>query len=295
MRADYLSLPVQGLAKGAGMPSRWADDEADAELEREREAEKKAKKRARTEKAQRLDAERLARDRKEAVAEPAAHRVNQDGGQSPGDRQNPVSDHARAFTSIEPVNQPARKTLLRHNAPGWYPSRNVSNFEKLNHIEEGSYGFVSRARDLTTGEVVALKKLKMDGSEQNGFPVTGLREIQCLMSAKHRHIVDLREIVVGDELNDVFLVMDFLEHDLKTLQEEMQEPFLPSEIKTLLLQLSSAVEYLHDHWILHRDLKTSNVLILHLVSNFPADHKPDPYEQSWRDQGGGFWHGPLRR
>ena len=45
--------------------------------------------------------------------------------------------------------------------------------------------------------------------------------------------------------------MEFLEHDLKTLQEDMAEPFLPSEVKTLLLQLGSAVEYLHDHWILH--------------------------------------------
>ncbi|KAK5069021.1 hypothetical protein LTR16_009748, partial [Cryomyces antarcticus] len=55
--------------------------------------------------------------------------------------------------------------------------------------------------------------------------------------------------------------MDFLEHDLKTLQEDMAEPFLPSEIKTLLLQIGSAVEYLHDHWIIHRDLKTSNILL----------------------------------
>ena len=59
----------------------------------------------------------------------------------------------------------------------------------------------------------------------------------------------------------VFLVMDFLEHDLKTLQEEMQEPFLASETKTLLLQLASAVDYLHSNWILHRDLKTSNLLM----------------------------------
>ena len=59
----------------------------------------------------------------------------------------------------------------------------------------------------------------------------------------------------------VFLVMDFLEHDLKTLQEDMLEPFLPSEIKTLLLQLTSAVDYLHSNWILHRDLKTSNILM----------------------------------
>ena len=55
--------------------------------------------------------------------------------------------------------------------------------------------------------------------------------------------------------------MDFLEHDLKTLQEDMLETFLPSETKTLLLQLASAVEFLHSNWILHRDLKTSNILM----------------------------------
>ena len=55
--------------------------------------------------------------------------------------------------------------------------------------------------------------------------------------------------------------MDFLEHDLKTLLEDMAEPFLPSETKTLMLQIVSATAYLHSHWILHRDLKTSNLLM----------------------------------
>lgn len=41
----------------------------------------------------------------------------------------------------------------------------------------------------------------------------------------------------------------------------MPQPFLASEVKTLLLQLASGVAYLHDHWILHRDLKTSNLLL----------------------------------
>lgn len=41
----------------------------------------------------------------------------------------------------------------------------------------------------------------------------------------------------------------------------MAEPFLPSELKTILLQLTSGVAYLHSHWILHRDLKTSNLLL----------------------------------
>lgn len=55
--------------------------------------------------------------------------------------------------------------------------------------------------------------------------------------------------------------MDFIEHDLKTLSEDMPEPFLLSETKTLLLQLLSATNHLHSHWILHRDLKTSNLLL----------------------------------
>lgn len=41
----------------------------------------------------------------------------------------------------------------------------------------------------------------------------------------------------------------------------MPQPFLASEIKTLLLQLAGGVAYLHDRWVLHRDLKTSNLLL----------------------------------
>ncbi|KAF9426328.1 hypothetical protein BGZ94_006663 [Podila epigama] len=138
--------------------------------------------------------------------------------------------------------------------------RSVENYEKLNRLAEGSYGVVYRARDRLTGEIVALKKLKLD-QERNGFPITSLREVYTLLLAKHPHIVNVREIVVGDTLTQIFIVMDFIEHDLKELMSNMRAPFLQSEVKTLMLQLLSATELLHENWILHRDLKTSNLLL----------------------------------
>jgi cell division cycle 2-like len=55
--------------------------------------------------------------------------------------------------------------------------------------------------------------------------------------------------------------MDFIEHDLKALMEDMSQPFLQSEVKTLMLQLLSATALMHSSWIIHRDLKTSNLLM----------------------------------
>ncbi|KAJ2845655.1 hypothetical protein IWW36_004691 [Coemansia brasiliensis] len=178
---------------------------------------------------------------------------------------------AEPDNAVEPANpeEPAHPPLL----PPSLPTHLANNFahisacrsvdqcyERLNKIEEGTYGIVYRARDLATGEIVALKHLKLE-QEKNGFPVTSLREIHTLMLAKHPNIINVREIVVGKPLNSIYMVMDFMEHDLRTLMEQMREPFRPSEVKSLLWQLCSAVEHLHDNWIVHRDLKTTNLLM----------------------------------
>jgi cell division cycle 2-like protein len=75
----------------------------------------------------------------------------------------------------------------------------VFAYERLNQIEEGSYGVVFRARDKQTGDIVALKKLKLE-EEKHGFPITALREINALMACRHEHVVNIREVVVGETL-----------------------------------------------------------------------------------------------
>jgi len=137
--------------------------------------------------------------------------------------------------------------------------RSVNEFEKLNHIDEGTYGVVFRARDKRSGEVKALKKVKME-KEREGFPMTSLREINILLSFKHPNIVNVSEVVVGNSLDSIFMVMEFMEHDLKALMDSMRHPFTVAEVKCLMRQLLSGMAYLHDNWVLHRDLKTSNIL-----------------------------------
>ncbi|GMI95192.1 CYCLIN-DEPENDENT KINASE G2 [Hibiscus trionum] len=141
--------------------------------------------------------------------------------------------------------------------------RSVYEYERLNKISEGTYGIVYRAKDKKTGEIVALKKVKiLDQREMQefGFPLTSLREINILASFHHPSIVKVKEVVVDDHDN-VYMVMEYMEHDLKCLTESMKQPFSTSDVKCLMLQLLEGVKYLHDNWVLHRDLKTSNLLL----------------------------------
>lgn len=131
--------------------------------------------------------------------------------------------------------------------------RSVDEFERLNKIDEGTYGVVYRARNKKTGEIVALKKVKME-KEREGFPMTSLREINVLLSIHHPSIVDVKEVVVGSNLDSIFMVMEYMEHDLKGLMETIKQPFSQSEVKCLMLQLFEGVKHLHDNWVLHRFL-----------------------------------------
>jgi cell division cycle 2-like protein len=236
---------IKIYGKEKEMASRWADTEADKAEELRRKKEKEEKKRLKVKKQQEA----------EAAAQAAASR--------PSKRRRLSSGEDNDTNQVAPTTIAERK-LLRFDVGTWSPCRHTSNYQILNPIEEGSYGFVSRAKNLSTSSIVALKRVKMESSVStaDGFPITALREISILQRTRsHPNIVTLHEILSGDTPTSCTLVLEFLDHDLKTLQEDMPDPFLASEIKTLLKQLVSAVGYLHDNSIMHRDLKTSNILL----------------------------------
>lgn len=179
---------------------------------------------------------------------------------------SPAHHPAAAAPALKVPDPPVNRfPSLPPYLPSVHGCRSVAEFQCMNRIEEGTYGVVYRARDKRTQEIVALKKLKME-REKEGFPITSLREINTLLISQHINVVTVREIVVGSNMDQIFIVMDFVQHDLKGLMETMRKKnqvFLPGEVKCLMQQLLRAIHHLHDNWILHRDLKASNLLLSH--------------------------------
>uniref|UniRef100_A0A7S2CHM1 Protein kinase domain-containing protein n=1 Tax=Haptolina brevifila TaxID=156173 RepID=A0A7S2CHM1_9EUKA len=144
-------------------------------------------------------------------------------------------------------------------------SRSVDIFEKTEQVGEGTYGQVYKAKNKETGEVVALKRVRMD-NEKEGFPITAIREIKILKVLNHKNIVRLKEIVTskGSDYNQgkgsIYMVMEFCDHDLTGLTDAGQKFTVP-QIKCYMKQLLEGLAYCHAQKVLHRDIKGSNLLI----------------------------------
>ncbi|KAJ3707684.1 hypothetical protein LUZ61_011389 [Rhynchospora tenuis] len=158
--------------------------------------------------------------------------------------------------------------------PAW-GSRSVDCFEKLEQIGEGTYGQVYMAKETRTGEIVALKKIRMD-NEREGFPITAIREIKILKKLHHQNVIQLKEIVTspGPEKDEqgrpaegnkykgnIYMVFEYMDHDLTGLSDRPGMRFSIPQIKCYMRQLLTGLHYCHVNQVLHRDIKGSNLLI----------------------------------
>ncbi|KAK1393476.1 cell division control protein 2-like [Heracleum sosnowskyi] len=140
-------------------------------------------------------------------------------------------------------------------------------FEKLEKVGEGTYGKVYRAREKSSGKIVALKKTKLH-EDSEGVPSTTLREISLLrMLSRDPHIVKLMDVKQGMNKagNTVlYLVFEYMDTDLKKFIRTFRHTGenIPSPtVKSLMYQLCKGVAFCHGHGVLHRDLKPHNLLM----------------------------------
>jgi len=135
----------------------------------------------------------------------------------------------------------------------------MDKFQKLEKVGEGTYGVVYKAKDKKTGELLALKKIRLE-AEDEGIPSTAIREISLLKQLQHPNIVRLFDVIHTDK--KLTLVFEFLDQDLKKYLDACGDSGLESfTIKSFLFQLLRGIAYCHEHRVLHRDLKPQNLLI----------------------------------
>ncbi|XP_061761400.1 cyclin-dependent kinase 12 [Nerophis ophidion] len=155
----------------------------------------------------------------------------------------------------------------KHTQSDW-GKRCVDKFDIIGIIGEGTYGQVYKAKDRDTGELVALKKVRLD-NEKEGFPITAIREIKILRQLKHCSVVNMKEIVTDkqDALDfkkdkgAFYLVFEYMDHDLMGLLESGLVQFSHEHIRSFMRQLMEGLDYCHKNNFLHRDIKCSNILL----------------------------------
>nr|GAT59450.1 Pkinase-domain-containing protein [Mycena chlorophos] len=188
-----------------------------------------------------------------------------------GDR-SPQASHSRASSVVmeeeasdPPLEPPppqnskpteAENNHTRTSTPSGPPRGEL--YAIMNHVGEGTFGKVYKAQNSITRVFVALKRIRME-SEKEGFPVTAMREIKLLQSLRHDNVVRLFEMMVSN--GSVYMVFEYMEHDLTGILSQTQFSFTDAHLKSLCRQMLAGLAYLHHKGVIHRDIKGSNILI----------------------------------
>lgn len=145
----------------------------------------------------------------------------------------------------------------------------MDQYEKLEKIGEGTYGKVYKAKCQKTGQLVALKKTRLE-MEEEGVPSTALREISLLqMLSESIYIVRLLKVEHVEENGKpiLYLVFEYLDTDLKKYMDpkiagQRSSPPLPKPtVQAFMYQLFKGTAHIHRHGVMHRDLKPQNLLV----------------------------------
>uniref|UniRef100_A0A8C5DCF2 Cyclin-dependent kinase 7 n=1 Tax=Gouania willdenowi TaxID=441366 RepID=A0A8C5DCF2_GOUWI len=129
----------------------------------------------------------------------------------------------------------------------------AKRYEKLDFLGEGQFATVYKARDRTNDTIVAIKKIKVGHRTEakDGINRTALREIKLLQELHHPNII-------GTHLCDLITAAENL---FGVIIKDTSLVLTPANIKAYILMTLQGLEYMHHHWVLHRDLKPNNLLL----------------------------------
>jgi serine/threonine protein kinase/Tfp pilus assembly protein PilF len=139
----------------------------------------------------------------------------------------------------------------------------ISHYKILEKLGEGGMGVVYKAEDTRLGRIVALKFLPPDSTTSQKDLARFQQEARAISNVNHPHIEALYD--VGEADGKRFLVLEYIPGGtFKSLIKELHSAgknFSLEEILSYGIQMADALAHAHRHGIVHRDMKTDNIML----------------------------------
>ncbi|KAF3923736.1 hypothetical protein ABW20_dc0107545 [Dactylellina cionopaga] len=136
-----------------------------------------------------------------------------------------------------------------------------NRYEVISPLNHGSFGMVSLARDVLENELVAIKCLVKQPTEDNVDYDDDIQELHYhSLLGQHPHIVNVRHSF--ETVSHLFIVLEYCSMgDLYEAIRLDKGPLETEHVRDFMLQLLSAVEHMHSKGVYHRDIKPENIFL----------------------------------
>ncbi|XP_058491935.1 serine/threonine-protein kinase TAO3 isoform X1 [Solea solea] len=135
-------------------------------------------------------------------------------------------------------------------------------FCDLHEIGHGSFGAVYFARNSSSNEVVAIKKMSYNGKQTTEKWQDIIKEVKFLGQLRHPNTIEYKGCYLKD--NTAWLVMEYCLGSASDLLEVHKKPLQEVEIAAITHGALLGLAYLHSHNMIHRDVKAGNILLTEL-------------------------------